>query len=73
MLRTGQTLFASRLQRLQEQLKAASADFEQARSVLTDTLDLTRDCHGAHLQANDHTRRLFNQAFLAKIYIEEDV
>ena len=40
--------------------------------MLADTLDLTRDCHAAYLQANDHTRRLFNQAFFAKIYIDEN-
>ena len=72
LLRTEQSRIASQLQRLQAQLTAADADFEQARSVLADTLDLTRDCHGAYLQANDHTRRLFNQAFFAKIYIDED-
>ena len=40
--------------------------------MLADTLDLTRDCHSAFLQANDHTRRLFNQAFLSNVYIDED-
>ena len=72
LLRTEQARIATQLGRLQEQLTAADADFEQARSVLADTLDLTRDCHSAYLQANDHTRRLFNQAFFAKIYIDED-
>ena len=43
----------------------ADADFEQTREVLSDTLDLTRDCHTAYLQANDGTRRLFNQPFFA--------
>ncbi len=41
-------------------------------SRLTDTLDLSRGCHAAYLEANDTTRRLFNQAFFAKIYIDED-
>jgi hypothetical protein len=39
---------------------------------VTDTLDLTRDCHAAYLEAGDSTRRLFNQAFFARIYIDED-
>ena len=72
LLKSEQDRIATQLGRIQEQLTAADADFEQARSVLADTLDLTRDCHGAYLQANDHTRRLFNQAFFAKIYIDED-
>ncbi len=37
-----------------------------------DTLDLTRDCHTANLEANDSTRRPFTQAFFAKTDIEED-
>ena len=40
--------------------------------MLADTLDLTRDCHTAYLEADNSTRRLFNQAFFAKIYIDED-
>jgi hypothetical protein len=60
------------LMRIQEQLTDADANYEQARVMLTDTLDLTRDCHAAYLEANDSTRRLFNQAFFAKIYIDED-
>jgi hypothetical protein len=45
---------------------------EEARKILADTLDLARDCHAAYLEANDSTRRLFNQAFFSKIYIDED-
>ena len=73
LLRTEQARIATQLHRIQEQPTAAYAEFEQTRSVLADTLDLTRDCHVAYLQANDHTTRLFNQAILANIYIEEDV
>ncbi len=40
--------------------------------MLADTLDLTRDCHTAYLEADNSTRRLFNRAFFAKIYIDED-
>jgi len=57
---------------IQEGLSAADANYEQARATLADTLDLIRDCHAAYLEANDQTRRLFNQAFFAKIYIDED-
>lgn len=33
---------------------------------------MTRDCHAAYLEADEQTRRLFNQAFFTKIYIDED-
>ena len=72
LLRTEQDRIARQLARIQEQLQDAEANFEQARTMLADTLDLTRDCYAAYLEANDSTRRLFNQAFFAKIYIDED-
>ena len=72
LLKTEQDRIASQLMRIQEGLSAADANYEQARATLADTLDLTRDCHGAYLEANDQTRRLFNQAFFAKIYVDED-
>jgi len=72
LLKTEQDRIASQLMRIQEGLSAADANYEQARATLADTLDLTRDCHAAYLEANDQTRRLFNQAFFAKIYIDED-
>ena len=31
-----------------------------------------RDCHAAYLESNEANRRLFNQAFFTKIYIDED-
>ena len=72
LLKTEQDRIASQLRRIQEQLTDADANYEQARSMLADTLDLTRDCHAAYLEAGDSTRRLFNQAFFAKIFIDED-
>ena len=72
LLKSEQDRIAVQLTRIEAQLASLDANFEQARSVLADTLDLTRDCHTAYLEANDNTRRLFNQAFFAKIYIDED-
>jgi len=72
LLKSEQERIASQLMRIQEGLSAGDANYEQARATLADTLDLTRDCHAAYLEANDQTRRLFNQAFFAKIYIDED-
>jgi len=72
LLKTEQDRIAGQLMRIQEQLADAEANYEQARTTLVDTLDLTRDCHAAYLEAGDSTRRLFNQAFFAKIYIDED-
>jgi site-specific DNA recombinase len=72
LLKVEQGRIGGQLTRIREQLAAADANYEQARALLADTLDLTRDCHAAYLEAGDSTRRLFNQAFFAKIYIDED-
>ena len=72
LLKSEQDRITGQLTRIEDQLASLDANFEQARAVLADMLDLTRDCHTAYLEADDSTRRLFNQAFFAKIYIDED-
>jgi site-specific DNA recombinase len=72
LLKTEQDRIAAQLGRIQQQLTGADQNYEQARQMLADCLDLSRDCHMAYLQATDPTRRLFNQAFFSKIYIDED-
>ncbi|WP_178138760.1 hypothetical protein [Ferrithrix thermotolerans] len=71
-MKTEQDRIGGQLMRIHEGLAEADANYEQARRTPADTLNLTRDCHAAYLEANDSTRRLFNQAFFAKIYIDED-
>jgi site-specific DNA recombinase len=72
LLKTEQDRIGGQLGRIQEQLAITDANYEQARVMLADTLDMTRYCHTAYLEANENTRRLFNQAFFSKIYIDED-
>ncbi len=72
LLKTEQDRIASQLLNVEQRLDAANTTYEAARARLADCLDLARDCHAAYLQADDNTRRLFNQAFFHKIYIDED-
>jgi hypothetical protein len=72
LLKTEQDRIGGQLMRIREGLAEADANYEQARRTPADTLNLTQDCDAAYLEANDSTRRLFNQAFFAKIYIDED-
>jgi site-specific DNA recombinase len=67
-----QDRIASQLAGIQKHLDGTHANYEQVRTTLADCLDLTRDCSTAYLQADENTRRLFNQAFFSKIYIDED-
>jgi site-specific DNA recombinase len=71
LLKTEQDRIASQLTRIQGQLDTAASDFDRAKQLLAETLDLARDCDAAYLEADDPTRRLFNQAFFTKIYIDE--
>jgi site-specific DNA recombinase len=71
-VKSEQNRIAGQLTRIEEQLASLDANFEQARRTPADKLNLTQDCDAAYLEANDSTRRLFNQAFFAKIYIDED-
>ncbi len=72
LLKTEQERIAAQLGHIHQQLAGADQDYEHARQMLADCLDLSRDCHTAYLQATDPTRRLFNQAFFSRIYIDED-
>ncbi len=72
LLKSEQDKLSSQLASVQHQLTSADDQFETARTSLADTLDLTRDCYAAYLEANETTRRLFNQAFFTHIYIDED-
>jgi hypothetical protein len=72
LLKTEQDRIAVELVHIQHQLAQADGNYEQARTTLAETLDLTRDCYAAYLEADDNVRRLFNQAFFTRIYIDED-
>ncbi len=72
LLKTEQDRIAGQLAAVQQSLNTAQANYDHMRTTLADCLDLTRDCHAAYLQADDNTRRTFNQAFFSKIYIDED-
>ncbi|RIJ67854.1 hypothetical protein D1871_22970 [Nakamurella silvestris] len=72
LLKTEQDRIAAELAKIGKLLDAAGGAYEHARKNLADCLDMAADCHNAYLEADDSTRRLFNQAFFSKIYIDED-
>lgn len=55
-------------QRLQDQY----GDYEATRNCLSQALDLLSNAHKLYLAGDDQTRRLCNQAFFTKIYIDDD-
>jgi len=72
LLKTEQDRIADQLGRIEERLTSAATSYEKIRQTLAECLDLARDCHAAYIQSDDHNRRIFNQAFFKRIYIDED-
>src|SRR5207244_13386732 len=52
----------------------AASDDQQAlvETNLKRALDLATDCQAAYASAPPHIRKLFNQAFFKKLYIDDD-
>ncbi|WP_157183595.1 hypothetical protein [Nocardia takedensis] len=48
------------------------ADLEVVEKNLRTALSYASNCYAAYLAASPQTRRLFNQAFFEKVYIEQD-
>ena len=72
LLKTEQDRITGLLELIEGRLSATSAHFDTVQANLQFALDLAGDCHRAYLQADDHTRRLLNQALFEMIYIDED-
>jgi site-specific DNA recombinase len=75
------TLFFKESERIKRERAEAEAlieqfeiPFTQALKSLDEALELTKDIQGAYAAAEDSVRRLFNQAFFARLYVRsEDV
>ncbi len=72
-------LFKQEQQRITRELDAArqqladvSVEFDAIEQNLRKALKLAKDCHAAYQDADDNTRRLFNQAFFEKLYVHVD-
>lgn len=72
MIREEQARITGQLTVIEEKLNATTAKFETIKANLTMALDLVTNCHRAYLNANDHLRRLFNQAFFVRLEIVDD-
>jgi site-specific DNA recombinase len=60
------------LLKIANQLAATSLEFEAVERNLQLALDLTVDCGAAYRDAPEHIKRMFNQAFFAKILVIQD-
>lgn len=53
-------------------LANVSLEFDAIEQNLTRALELASDCHAAYADADENTRRLFNQAFFERLLLHDD-
>ena len=57
---------------MNRRLDAHHGEYTDARAHLDDALNLLENCADIYARCDDANRRLCNQAFFTKVYIEED-
>ncbi|MGO1316023.1 MAG: recombinase family protein [Cellulomonadaceae bacterium] len=71
-LKTRQGKLRAELDTIDARLAEHHNDYAEARTHIGDCLDLAADIARIYAGCDDQTRRLCNQAFFVKIYIDED-
>src|SRR5262249_43602185 len=72
LLRQEQQRIASALARIEEQEAATDDQQELVEENLARALELAADCEAAYLSAPPHIRKLLNQAFFRRLWIDDD-
>ena len=72
VLKREQNRILGELDSLNRRIDAHHGDYTDARANLDDALNLLADCADIYSRCDDANRRLCNQAFFTKVYIDED-
>ena len=72
VLKREQDRILGELDQVNRRLDAHHGEYTDARAHLDDALNLLRNCADIYARCDDANRRLCNQAFFTKVYIEED-
>ncbi len=72
VLRREQDRILGELDGVNRRIDAHQGDYADARAHLNDALNLLTDCADIYQRCDDTNRRLCNQAFFTKVYIDED-
>lgn len=72
LLRTEQERISRRLAFLDAQIEARDMEYDHAKAHLDDCLTLVGNCHKLYMSLDDSLRRIVNQAFFDKLYVQED-
>ena len=71
-LKREQDRINSELEHVGSRIEVFYGDYAEARAELEDSLNLLGDAAAIYQRGDDETRRLCNQAFFAKLYLDED-
>jgi site-specific DNA recombinase len=72
LLKEEQERLAHQLDLVTARLDAPDTTYEEARTQLHECLALAGDCHSVYACGSDTTRRMANQAFFTRIYLDAD-
>lgn len=72
LMKQEQDRIAEQLARIETRLEASLLNIEVVENNLRTALNYASNCHAGYLEANSSVRRLFNQAFFDKVYLEQD-
>ena len=72
LLKEEQDKIARRLAFLDAQINAGDIEYDQAKAHLDDCLRLAGDCYKLYMSIDDPLRRIANQAFFDKLYVQTD-
>ncbi len=72
LLKEEQDRIARQLADVESRLEATTANLEDVGRNVRTALSYAANCYAAYAGATDHIKRLFNQAFFTKIYVEQD-
>jgi site-specific DNA recombinase len=72
LLKREQERIAKQLALIEERIEASADHQAVVEANLESAMKLARDCQSAYLTAPPKIRRLFNQAFFAKLYVDDD-
>lgn len=72
LMKQEQDKIARRMAFLDAQIEAGDIEYDQAKAHLDDCLKLAGDCHKLYMSIDDSLRRIANQAFFDKLYVQDD-
>lgn len=67
-----QEKLSTQLAHVESRLVGAAAEYATVVDNLNKALVMATSCHSAYMEAPDDVRRLFNQAFFDRLYIDDD-